>query len=98
MQPCTNDYIATALLLSFDYHLRVCERFEASHLITDNLTKLERSIESIIRIIYASLSGEIEFVSSRETSAATTLKIANVSEISKYIFSHDYATSLDLKS
>lgn len=44
-------YIATALLLSFDYHLRVYERFDASHLITDNSTKLERSIESIIRII-----------------------------------------------
>lgn len=45
-------YIATALLLSFDYHLRVYERFDASRLITDNSTKLERSIESIIYILY----------------------------------------------
>ena len=47
-----NDYIVTSLLLSFDYHLRVHERFDASHPMTNNSTKLERSIESIIRIIY----------------------------------------------
>jgi len=77
----------TTLLLSFDYHLRVHERFYTSRLMTNNYsTKLERSIALYVLYIHASLNGKIEFVSSREASVATTPKITNVNEISKYVF------------